>query len=241
MVYIDNRGSGQSAKGPQSSYSLDNNVDDIEALRQHLGLGKILLLGLSYGGMTALEYARRYQENLLGLLLAVTAPSYHFIQKSRDIVKNRGTEEQQKMVEVLLAGGFESEEQQNHYYKVMLPLYSHTFKETPESIKAAEDAGRRSNRSYEALNEGFGGFLREFDVTGFLEEIHVPTLIIGGRHDWITPIEASLLMHEKIKGSRLVIFENSSHSVTKDEYEKFITTITEFVKSEFVAKAVQYS
>lgn len=236
LVYIDNRGSGRSEKGPQSSYSLDNNVEDIEALRKYLGLEKILLLGQSYGGMVAMEYARRYQENLLGLLLVVTSPSYTYIEKAKQIVKERGTKEQQEMAQILWDGAFTSNEEQARYYEVMASLYSYSYEDTSEARQSRENARLRSNRSYEALNEGFANILPNYDVTSSLPTFTIPTLIIGGRHDWITPIEASEFMHQQIPNSQLVIFENSSHSVSKDEYEKFIQTITQFVKQQFVNK-----
>ena len=232
LVYIDNRGSGRSAKGPQSTYTLDNNVEDIEALRKHLGLEKIVLLGQSYGGMVAMEYARRHQENLRGLILVVTAPSYAYIEKAKEIVKEKGTKEQQEMAQILWEGAFVSDEQQLQYYDVMEPLYSYTYTDTPEARQASEHAKMRANRCHEALNEGFGGFMRQFDVTSSLSSFAIPTLIIGGRHDWITPIEASLFMHEQIPNSKLVIFENSSHKVLKDEYEKFLETVQEFVSEQ---------
>jgi len=236
LVYIDNRGSGQTEKGSSLTYNLDNNVEDIEALRKYLGLEKIILLGQSYGGMVAMEYARRYQDHLLGLLLVVTAPSYKFIEKAKGIVKNKGTKEQQEMAQVLWDGAFESNDQQAKYYEVMAPLYSYSYENTPEAMIAREHAKKRSNRSYEALNEGFRGFLRQYDVIDDLPSFKIPTLIIGGRHDWITPIEASILMSEKIPNSQLVVFENSSHGVLKDEHEKFISTVKDFVNNEFVKK-----
>lgn len=232
LVYIDNRGSGKSEKGPQATYSLKNNVEDIEALRKYLGLEKIVLLGQSYGGMVALEYARHYQENLKALLLVVTSPSHKFLDMAKEIVAQKGTSKQKEMAQVLWDGKFVSGEHQKEYYEVMAPLYSYSYKDTPEALLASENAQKRSNRSYEALNEGFSGFLREFDVTDFLPQIKIPTLIITGRHDWITPVESSIFMNEKIPNSRLVIFEESSHNVIKDEYAKFIETVKQFVDTE---------
>ncbi len=68
LVYIDHRGQGRSARGPRETYTLENNVEDLEALRDYLGLDKIVLLGASYGGMVALSYAVRYPENVSHLL-----------------------------------------------------------------------------------------------------------------------------------------------------------------------------
>lgn len=230
LVYVDYRGSGRSEKGPQSTYTLENNVEDLEELRKYLGLDKIVLMGQSYGGMVALEYAKKYQENLKSLLLVVTAPSGKFLEKAKETVKRKGTPKQQEMAQILFDGAFESTEQQSEYFKVMAPMYSYSYSDTPEAELARNHADQRANRSYQALNEGFGGFLREYDVEEFLPSIHVPTLIITGRHDWITPVEGSILMSEKIPNSELVIFEESSHSVVKDEHDKFIKTVKEFVE-----------
>src|SRR3989338_5411864 len=81
LVFIDQRGCGWSKKSKNSDYTLENNIEDIEALRKHLGLERISILGISYGGMVAQGYAIRYSKNVDKLILAVTAPSYHFIDE----------------------------------------------------------------------------------------------------------------------------------------------------------------
>ena len=75
LVYIDHRGQGRSARGPRETYTLENDVEDLEALRDYLGLDKIVLLGASYGGMVALSYAVRYPQNVSHLLAIVTVPA----------------------------------------------------------------------------------------------------------------------------------------------------------------------
>src|SRR5262245_47289985 len=64
LVYVDHRGCGRSSDGNPADYTLDNNIDDLEALRDHLGLSRISLLGSSYGGMVALGYALRYPQRV---------------------------------------------------------------------------------------------------------------------------------------------------------------------------------
>jgi proline iminopeptidase len=115
----------------------------------------------------------------------------------------------------------------------MAPLYAHThnFNPSEEEQLNAKNARSRSNRSYEALNEGFGGFLRNYDVRDHLPSIKVPTLVIGGEYDWITPVSESHEIAKRIPESELVIFKNSSHSVMKDEYDLFHATVRNFVKS----------
>lgn len=236
LVYIDNRGSGHSDKGSQESYSLQNNLEDIEALRRHLGLEKIVLHGHSYGGMVAQAYALRYPEHVAGLLLLTTSPSYEFLDKAKKIVEQKGTPEMKAIAQVLWDGAFSSQEQLSKFYELMAPMYSVTYNAEPsdEERQAAIDARERSNRCYEALNEGFGGFLKTFDVRELLPTITVPTLVMGARHDWITPVEDSEEIASLIPDSELVIFENSSHSVIKDEHTHYVSTVLDFVKRRIV-------
>lgn len=73
LIYFDPRGSGRSAPCDPASISLDNHIDDLDGLREYLGLPRISLLGGSYGGMVALGYAIRYPERLANLILVATA------------------------------------------------------------------------------------------------------------------------------------------------------------------------
>ena len=64
LVYFDHRGQGRSACGDPATYTLDDNVEDMEALRRHLGLGPVVSIGTSYGGMVAMAHAARYPESV---------------------------------------------------------------------------------------------------------------------------------------------------------------------------------
>ena len=224
LVYVDHRGQGRSARGPKETYTLDNNVEDLEALRQHLGLDKVVVIGVSYGGMVALTYASRYPDSVSHLIAVVTAPSYRFLARAQQILAARGTDEQRAMGDILWAGAFESEEQLQQYYTVMGPLYSLKF--DPEK---ARESRARGIRSVDAINEGFGGFLRTYDLTDELHKVTAPTLVIGGRHDWICPPEFSEEIARLIPHADLRIFENSSHSVAADEHDALMDLIKGFV------------
>jgi proline iminopeptidase len=224
LVYVDHRGQGRSARGPKETYTLDNNVDDLEALRLHLGLDKMVVIGVSYGGMVALAYASRYPESVSHLIAIVTAPSFAFLERARSIVEERGSDEQKAMADVLWRGAFESEEQLRDYYQVMGPLYSRRFN--------AEEAKERRERGIlcvDAINEGFGGFLRTYDVTEDLAKITAPTLVIGGKHDWICAPEFSEQIASMIPNADLRIFEDSAHSVAADEHDALMDVIKGFI------------
>src|SRR5437016_5317332 len=76
LIFIDERGSGRSEKLEDvTGYTVENMVEDVEAVRQALNLGKINLLGHSYGGVLAQAYAFKYQKNLTHLILGGTFSS----------------------------------------------------------------------------------------------------------------------------------------------------------------------
>lgn len=224
LVYLDHRGQGRSARGPRETYTLDNNVEDMEALRQYLGLEKIVVIGQSYGGMVALTYATRYPQHLSHLIAVVTAPNYGFLARAQQILAERGTDEQKRVGEKLWSGTFANEEELREYYDIMGPLYALKF----DAEKTKERRGR-GIVSPDAINEGFGGFLRTYDVTDQLHKITCPTLVIAGRHDWICPPEWSELIASKIPHADLRIFEESSHAVSGDEPEAFLDVIRGFL------------
>jgi proline iminopeptidase len=124
LVYFDHRGHGRSARGDPATYTLDENVEDMEALRRHLGLGPIVSIGTSYGGMVAMAHAARYPQGVSHLVLVATAAHGGFIERAKQIVVERGTPEQRRVCEALWKGTFKDGEEVRRYYEVMGTLYS---------------------------------------------------------------------------------------------------------------------
>ncbi|HZS85529.1 MAG TPA: alpha/beta fold hydrolase [Stellaceae bacterium] len=224
LVYFDHRGQGRSGRGDPARYTLDENVEDMEALRRHLGLGPIVSIGTSYGGMVAMAHAARYPDAVSHLILVVTAAHSGFIERAKEIVAERGTAEQRQLCETLWAGAFRDEEELRHYYAVMGPLYSRKH-----DAAAAAAATARTIYNPEALNRAFGGFLRAFDLRPELPRITAPTLVLAGRHDWICPPEFSEEIARLIPRAELRIFEESSHSIRADEPQAFLDAVKGFI------------
>ena len=226
IVYFDHRGQGRSARGDVTKYTLDENVEDMEALRQHLGLGPIVSIGTSYGGMVALAHAARYPDAVSHLVLIVTAAHAGFNARARQIVAERGTAEQKRVCDQLWAGELKTEAQLLHYYETMGPMYSVKF--DPVAAKAARARGILAP---DAINQAFapGGFLQNFDLRPEMAKITAPTLICAGRHDWICPVEFSEEIHRLIPGSDFRVFEHASHSIRSDESEALNDAIAGFV------------
>lgn len=227
LVYLDHRGQGRSARGDASRYTLDETVEDLEALRLHLGTGPMVSIGTSYGGMVAMAHAARYPASVSHLVLIVTAAHAGFNKRAQQIVAQRGTPEQQRVCAQLWGGELRTEAQLQHYYDVMGPMYSMKFDPV-----AAAATRKRGILAPDAINMAFapGGFLQSFDLRPELPRITAPTLILAGRHDWICPVEFSEEIHRLIQGSGLRIFENSSHSIRSDEPQAMLGAIREFAE-----------
>jgi proline iminopeptidase len=224
LVYFDHRGQGRSARGDTAKYTLDENVEDMEALRRHLGTGPIVSIGTSYGGMVAMAHAARYPDAVSHLILVVTAAHGGFIKRAREIVEARGTPEQRRVCERLWAGTFKDLSELREYYAVMGPLYSRRYDAATGALGT-----QRTLYDVEPLNRAFGDVLKTFDLRPELPRITAPTLVLAGRHDWICPPEFSEEIAHLIPGAELRVFEESSHSIRGDEPQAFIDAVKGFV------------
>ena len=224
LVYVDHRGSGRSEPADPSAYTLDDNIEDLEALRKTLGLERISILGSSYGGMVAIGYAIRYPDRVANLVLAATAASHHFMDDAKRILAERGDTEQQRICQLLWDGNFESQEQLRDYYQLMGPMYSTTFDEA-----AFEPVWERGIRNFEQTNIGFSGFLKTFDYIDQLATIPCPTLVLAGAHDWICAPKHSQVIADLIPRAHLKVFANSAHSIAQDEPAEFLAAVRGFL------------
>lgn len=226
LIHFDHRGQGRSARGDQGKYTLHENVEDLEALREYLGGGPIVSIGTSYGGMVAMAHAARYPESVSHLILIVTAAHGGFIRRAKEIIAQRGTPEQVAQAEALFCGQINTQQKLQHYFEVMGPLYSIKHDAVAAALKRD-----RVILTHEALSQAFTPHqgLHTFDLRPELGSIAAPTLILAGRHDWICPPEFSEEIHDLIAGSDLRIFEHSSHSLLADETQNCLDAIAGFI------------
>ncbi len=225
IISFDARGSGQSSLTPP--YTHKQWVADLDALRNQLGFERFIMTGGSYGGYLALEYTLTHPERVTHLILRDTAASHKFEAKAKATALARAKEFpsiNEKDLNRIFAGQMESDEDFKEVFRTIAPLYDANY-----------DANK-TNAWIEKImfhadthNVAFSQNIPNFDVTERLSEITVPTLVIVGRHDWITPLEASEELAELIPHAELVIFENSGHSPQQEENEKFISVIRDFL------------
>jgi proline iminopeptidase len=221
LVYCDLRGNGRSSRKCDVSV-LDHATwaRDVEAVREQSRSGKIVLFGHSYGAFLAQEYALRYPERVRGLILCSAAPviDYHDV-----IMKNaqaRATAAQMAAIGQLFSGPMPDDETFRDVWQRVLPVYFHRY--DGDVVNASM---RDIQYSAAAFNQSSGRCLPEFNTLGSLRDIRVPTLLLAGRHDWITPpAPGAERMHAALPFSRLELFEESGHFPFIEEPKRFLST-----------------
>ncbi|GAC1639092.1 MAG: hypothetical protein NVS4B9_31930 [Ktedonobacteraceae bacterium] len=112
-------------------------------------------------------------------------------------------------------------------WMTILPLY---FNHYDPQVGAAMDA--TTQYSTGAFNQGRGVCLPTFNTLSHLGEITTPTLVMAGRHDWITPpVQGAERLHAGLPNSQLVIFEGSGHFPYVEENNKFVRVVNDWVSS----------
>jgi len=196
----------------------------MEALRQYLGLEKIILIGSSYGGMVALSYAVKYPQNVSHLIAIATAANSRFIARAQEILEQRGNKAQKAIAAKLWSGNFENEAELHQFFRVMGSMYSQTKQQNLDSPDSDYTI-----LSIDAINAAFSGFLKDYNILNELHKITSPTLIIAGRHDWICAPEFSEEIAQAIPQPQLKIFENSGHLIRVDEPRSLLNEIAGFL------------
>jgi proline iminopeptidase len=220
MVLLDHRGHGKSGRPPIETLTHDQLAADVEAVRADLGLGKIVLFGHSYGGFIALEYAIRYPDRLAGLVLACTAPAIDYSDEIMANAKQKGDAKQLAAADRLFANEVRTDEDLRATWADVFPLY---FVNYDPALAAELD--RKGSYSGAAAHRAFGDLVPSYNVVPRLGEIRVPTLILSGRHDWITPVAQGERLQRGIEGSELVVFERSGHYPFIEEQPKFLAAM----------------
>jgi proline-specific peptidase len=244
LILIDERGSGRSEKLEDAKgYTVDNMVEDVEAVRQALGLGKISLLGHSYGGVLAQAYALKYQKNLSHLVLASTFSSTKAMNEVFVRMKEKMTPELRERIDKLEAAGLfghgKDYEKNRYTSEYMIAAWGegyfpYIYHNRPD---ANYDPIAQGNTAWDLYREMWGehgefvidGNLKFAEYTDRLSTIKVPTLVIVGENDECDP-SLSNVMHEKIAGSKLVTLPKSGHMTFVDQTEMFLKEVGRFVE-----------
>ena len=242
LVFIDERGSGRSERLENPKlYTVATMVEDMEAVRAALSLGKIHLLGHSFGGVLAQAYAFRYPQNLSTLMLCSTFHTTKAINKALADMKAAMTPELRERIEKMEKDGLYGKGQPwqwgrypDEYMKAAWAegYFPYLYQNRPD---ATYDPAASPMMGWEVYREMWGstgeyvvdGNLGPLDYTEELKKVRVPTLITAGDHDESAPWIAEE-MARLVPGAKLVIFPKSGHMTFVDQPALFRRTVDDF-------------
>jgi proline iminopeptidase len=231
VVFYDHRCNGRSIGAPATSMTWENLTADADELRYRLGFEKWAVLGHSFGGKVALEYALRYPDRLSHLiLLDAGGDSWWDQENAPELLARRGFS--RRKVE-LARRWFNGQVPPWQFYPTLMRLGTaynpHTSLFTAVRTMVAE---RRSKARPQAEIFGFSQLTKGWTVMDRLSEITVPTLVIAGRDDFVFPPEHQGQLAAAIPGARLEIIERAGHNPHDEQTAQVMNAVRNFLSAD---------
>ena len=238
FIYYDQLGSAYSDQPTDTSlWVLPRFVEEVEQVRVALGLDKdnFYLLGHSWGGILAMQYALKYQDNLKGLIISNMMASCPKYGEYADSVLA-------KQIDPAVLAELQALEARNDFAnpRYMSLLMPH-FYEKHILLKPAAEWPDPVNRNFNKLNQqvyvqmqgpsefGISGNLEKWDVSAELPNIKVPTLVIGAAHDTMDPAYMQWMSTQLPQG-QFLLCPNGGHMSMWDDQAHYFPGLLAFLK-----------
>ncbi len=239
-IYYDQLGSYYSDQPNDNSlWTTERFVEEVEQVRQalHLDNTNFYLLGQSWGGILAMEYALKYQKNLKGLIISnmmASAPAYN--KYAQDVLGPKMVPKILKEIQTIE----KNNDFKNPRYSELLFKYYYTehilrrpLSDWPESINRAFKHLNPNVYVYMQGQSEFGitgnATLKDWDVTTRLKMLTVPTLAIGSKYDTMDPDHMKWIANE-VQNGRFLYCPNGSHCSQYDDQKTYFPGVIQFLK-----------
>jgi pimeloyl-ACP methyl ester carboxylesterase len=209
---VDTRGFGESAAAPP--LTIDRYADDVAAVLDAAGVRRAVVVGLSMGGYVAFALWRRHPARVRALVLADT-------RAGADTPETRAR--RRELIALAKASGVSAVADRQ-----MIGLLGKTTRERRPEIETTVRAIAGS-ATVDGVIGTLEAMLERPDSTPTLPTVSVPTLIIAGEEDVLTPPKEARMMHEKIYGSRLEILAQAGHLSSIERPAAFNAVLNEFL------------
>lgn len=233
LIMYDQLGCGNSyVEGHPELWNMETWINELKALREHLGLKEMYLLGQSWGGMLLLEYVCRHKpEGLKGLILSSTLPaSWMWGEEQHRMIKELPKEMQEAIRIATETGDYTIPGYQEAEDEYMLRHCAGPYnEETPECVTRKVRKGRESYVVGWGPNEFTPmGTLKDYDVTEKLQDIHQPTQVISGGNDLCTPYIAKY-MTDHIPNAKWELFRTCRHMCYVEDTRHYMDVLKKFM------------
>jgi pimeloyl-ACP methyl ester carboxylesterase len=220
VIYLDHRGNGRST-GERATWTLAQWGDDVHGFCQALGIDKPVVLGQSFGGMVAMSYAARHPQAPSKLIFSSTAGRMD-LAATYAAMQRLGGAEAARVAETFWTSPTEA--RAADYISVCMPLYN------PGPPRDGSNRARALMRT-EVMFHFIEGEQRTMDLLTGLSAVRVPTLIMAGGLDPITPVACSEAILAALPDGvgELVVFEGAGHGNYRDEPERAEAVLRRFL------------
>ncbi len=213
VIAPDLRGYGESTVVPGTT-PLERFARDIAGLLDHLGVGRIVIGGLSMGGQIVLEFYRLFPDRVRGLVLADT-----FAQAETEDGKKVRNDMADRLLQEGMAG----------YAQEVLPKMVAPANIQALPAVASAVLGMMRGTPPEGAAAALRGRAERPDYVQMLSGIAVPTLVVVGRDDEFTPVSDAEFMHERIPNSILAVIEGAAHMPNLERQREFNNVLQQFL------------
>lgn len=241
FIYYDQLGCGNSADPKDTSmWDLDRYVEEVEQVRVALGLNKdnFYLLGHSWGGILAMQYSLKYQQNLKGLIISnMMSDAVAYGKYANDVLS--------KQMDPVVLDSLRTMEANKdfanpRYMGLLLPnFYEQHILRMPEASwpePVRRSFGKMNQSLYVTMQGpsefGISGKLEKWDVSKQLQTVKVPTLVIGAKYDTMDPEHMKWMVQQFPKGTYLYC-PMGSHMCFYDDQESYFQGLIRFLKEGF--------
>lgn len=216
-------------------WTTDRFVEEVEQVRQAIGAdsSNFFLLGNSWGGILAMEYALKYQKNLKGLVVAnMVASATEYGKYAAEVLSKQMKPEVLAEIRAIEA---KKDFDNPRYMELLIPNFYHEhlcrLKDWPDGFQRSM---KHVNPEVYSLMQGpseFGisGRLLHWDIKNRLKEIAVPTLMVGAKHDTMDP-KAMEEQSKLVQKGRYLYCPNGSHLSMWDDQAIFMNGVIQFIK-----------
>lgn len=226
VVALDQRGRGSSDWSPSANYYTDAYVADLEALAEHLNVGRMSILGHSLGGSNALEFAHRHPENVRRLIIEDIGPgSSNSGQGASRVVREFET----------TPASFSTWQDAWAFWRAARPQISATAVDSrvKETLKEGDDGRVIWRFDFEGIKKArLDAAMKPSklpDLWPCVDNLECPTLVVRGEKSDFLPRETALEMARRNSRIQLAEIADATHYVHDDNFDDFIAVIHSFL------------
>jgi proline iminopeptidase len=228
LIFYDHRCNGRSNGVPVATMTWENLTADADALREKLGYDQWAVLGHSFGGHVALEYALRYPDSLSHLILMDTGGDTWWSQENApELLARRGFSAETVDIARRWCHGQIEPHQMVPYARKLAGAYEPHL--SPRHVPHALFMALRMKTRPEPFLFGFTELCKGWNVMDRLGEIDVPALVLAGRDDWMFPPEHQAMLAAGIPDARLAIIERAGHNPQDEQPAAVMDVVRNFL------------